>query len=393
MRKVKANSLGIARRTVARVASLETLAADWRPGLAWLVRAHSRHDVAKIDRLRAAGVGDLFALVSCVDFAGGSGGAAVVGDLTELVDDDVVAVMPGAGGVQVLYRVSDVHHTVFLTNRCNSRCVMCSQPPTTHDDSWLIDEAKQIALHVSRAPGVVGFTGGEPLLLGEDLGEVLRFYLSAMPATRFEVLSNGRSLSDPALAESLLKPLPNRVCWMVPLYGHADLLHDDIVQSQGAFDETIAGLLNLQDFGQSVQLRVVLIEPVLQALPELCSFVAKNLPFVREVALMGCEPVGLALANRAACEVDIRQWEATLSSAIGILRRAELPVLLMNIPLCGISADLRSLAQRSISDWKQVFAPECAGCSVRADCSGLFAWHKKGWRPTVLRPIVEETVS
>lgn len=378
---------------MARVVSLEALAAAWQPRLTWLVRANSRNEIEKIDQLRAAGVGGLIPLVACADIVGESDGPAVVGDLIELVNDDVVAVMPDAAGVHVLYRANDVHHTVFLTNRCNSRCVMCSQPPTTHDDSWLIDEAKQVALHVSRAPAVVGFTGGEPLLLGKELGEVLRFYLAAMPETRFEVLSNGRGLSDPTLAESLLKSLPNRVCWMVPLYGHADLLHDDIVQSQGAFDETIAGLLNLQDFGQSVQLRVVLIEPVLQALPELCSFIAKNLPFVREVALMGCEPVGLALANRAACEVDIRQWEATLSSAIGILRRAELPVLLMNIPLCGLSADLRSLAQRSISDWKQVFAPECAGCSVRADCSGLFAWHERGWRPTVLRPIVEEAVS
>ena len=46
---------------------------------------------------------------------------------------------------------------------------------------------------------------------------------------------------------SCFQTSPARCTWMVPLYGHADFLHDYIVQSPGAFDETIDGLLTLHD--------------------------------------------------------------------------------------------------------------------------------------------------
>jgi His-Xaa-Ser system radical SAM maturase HxsC len=282
-----------------------------------------------------------------------------------------------------------MHHTVFMTNRCNSHCLMCSQPPTPHDDSWLIEEAKQIAMHIRRPPPVLGFTGGEPLLLGQTLREVIETFASELPDTRFEVLTNGRGFSNRELAATLLTALPARVSWMVPLYGHADFLHDHVVQSEGAFDETIDGLLTLHAFRQPIQLRIVLIEPVLRALPELCTFIARNLPFVREVALMGCEPVGYALANRTVCEVNLADWRNTLAQAVRCLTRADVPPVLMNVPLCALEANLRQFAHRSISDWKQVYAPECESCQMRKDCCGLFASTVRGWRPAVIQPIRE----
>jgi len=270
---------------------------------------------------------------------------------------------------------------------------MCSQPPTRHDDSWLVEEASQVARHIRRGPAILGFTGGEPLLLGDALRQVLLSFSAALPETLLEVLTNGRLLGDASFAARILDGLPRRVAWMVPLYGHADFLHDEVVQSDGAFEQTLGGLLNLQAFGQPVQLRIVLIEPVLEHLPEFCSFVAKNLPFVREVALMGCEPVGLALANQTACNVDLREWSETLLRADRILRRAGLPVLLMNTPLCALPAELWPYAQKSISDWKNVYPPECSSCSVRNACCGLFVSQSRGWRPTVLRPVLEEVSS
>ena len=389
MRRVKASLLGISRRTVARIVSMDALFSEWRPELSWLVKATSQEHVDSLQRLGAAGVDNVYTLVENADLADAREGHIVVAPSASVESNDVVAMTPSRSELQVLYREGDAHHTVFLTNQCNSRCVMCSQPPTKHDDSWLIEEAKQLARHISSAPAVVGFTGGEPLLLGAGLRDVLEIFFAHLPHTRFEILTNGRRFSDIALANALLAGLPSRVCWMVPLYGHADFLHDDVVQCEGAFDETIGGLLNLQAFGQAIQLRVVLIEPVLEHLTDLCTFVVKNMPFVREVALMGCEPVGYALANRSVCEIDIRQWEATLSHAVRILQRSGLPVMLMNLPLCALSEELWPLAQRSISDWKQVYALECTECSVRDRCCGLFAWHKRGWRPTTLQPISE----
>jgi His-Xaa-Ser system radical SAM maturase HxsC len=262
---------------------------------------------------------------------------------------------------------------------------MCSQPPTAADDSWLVEEAIDAIRHLRVSPRVLGLTGGEPLLLGAGLRRVLDSVSRYHPETQVEVLTNGRLFADARLVTEILNDLSLRVRWLVPLYGHADFVHDFVVQARGAFDETLAGLLALQAHRQEIQLRVVLIEPVLKVLPELAGFLGRNLPFVREVAFMGCEPIGFALANRDFCEVDLTEWATDLEKASRILQRHAIPHLFMNAPLCALPRSLWPVAHRSISDWKNVYASECESCAVKAECSGLFAWHEKGWKPAPLR--------
>jgi His-Xaa-Ser system radical SAM maturase HxsC len=202
-----------------------------------------------------------------------------------------------------------------------------------------------------------------------------------------DLLTNGRLLADSTLAHDLLHDMQHPIAWLVPLYGHADFLHDFVVQAPGAFDQTIEGLLTLHSYGQPIQLRIVLIEPVLRILPELCDFICRNLPFISEVALMGCEPIGFALANRDNCEVDIHEWNKELQASVQRLVRGGLRPLLMNLPLCSIQPELWRFANQSISDWKRIFIAECDSCVVKKNCSGLFAWHDKGWRPTNIKAI------
>lgn len=395
MRTSVATCVGLTRRTVATVVQSADLAALWEPGRCYLVRTASSDDVRALDQLGSAGVTGIVALLTNGFSAIPRRVPAVLASDNAVEQDDVVAITPGRSKIEILYRSSDLHHTVFLTNRCNSSCVMCSQPPTTSDDSWLGEEAKLIASHIRSAPDVIGFTGGEPLLLGDRLRDVLNTFLHRFNSVELDVLTNGRLLKNKALAHALLEGLPPRVFWMVPLYGHADFIHDGIVKAPCAFDETIAGLLNLQTFRQRIQLRVVLIKPVLETLPQLAAFIAKNLPFVREVALMGCEPSGFALANRDVCDVDVRAWGEVLHRATRSIVRAGIRPILMNLPLCALPTSLWALAHRSISDWKQTYSEECESCSVKSACCGLFASyaHKRGWKPTSLRPVYRPVTS
>lgn len=387
MRRVAGKTSRIARRQVMRVTTMQSLVGEWRPGLVWLVKVGTIQELQALKRIGRAG---LKCLIACVDDEAGIGDVpAVVAQTSAFHIGDVVAVTPERNFVEVLYRETDLHHTVFLTNRCNSRCIMCSQPPTKHDDSWLVGEANDIAAHIRHSPAVLGFTGGEPLLLGTALRELLDTFHRYHPNTQFDVLTNGRLFAEPMLANKLLSDLQPSVSWMVPIYGHADFLHDYVVRAEGAFDQTIDGLLTLQRFRQQVQLRTVLIKPVLAVLPELCTFIARNFPFVREVALMGCEPTGFALATADECRLDVAEWGEQISQAVDILTIARIPAIIMNVPLCALPQRLRGLAHRSISDWKQVYAAECMACSAREQCCGLFAWHERGWRPSVLKPIKE----
>jgi His-Xaa-Ser system radical SAM maturase HxsC len=370
MRRVLADTNASRAQPPRAVVDYEELASCWSPGYRYAARVSSDDERLGVEALSAAGLDVVW--VESPDIRSG----------------DVISLSPQARSCTVLFRAADHHHALFLTNRCNSYCLMCSQPPTTVDDGWLVEEAIEVVRHVLDPPAVLGITGGEPTLLGSDLARVTRTINEKFPVTRVEILTNARLLGSSALARELLEAIPSaRTTWLVPLYGHADFLHDFVVQAPGAFEQTVAGLLHLQQYGHAIQLRTVLIEPVLQELPALSEFVARNLPFVREVALMAPEPIGFALANRDLCAVDLNDWHDTLRAGARTLQRYGIPFMFMNVPLCALPHDLKPYAQRSISDWKNTYAPECNGCDVRSDCCGLFTWYERGWRPAKLVPI------
>lgn len=377
---------GIPMRTIFRVSTITRLAADWSPECRFLVRTCDPEDYESFLKLKH--VGNLCIVTSNKSLFDSHAGPCVFDRESALCLNDVVAVADSLRYAHVLQRESDNHHTVFLTNRCNSNCLMCSQPPTTKDDLWLVDEACEIARHIANSPPVIGFSGGEPLLLGPRLREVLDTFSSHHPKAELEVLTNGRLFSQRVLTDAVVSGLKG-TSWLIPLYGHAPFLHDYIVQAHGAFDQTIGGLLNLQERHQPIQLRIVLIQPVLECLPALCEFIAKNLPFVCEVALMGCEPIGYARVNEALCRVDLLEWTNSIEAGITCLERSGIRPIIMNVPLCALPRSLHRYAHRSISEWKQIFSKECDQCLLRDRCSGLFTWAEAGWRPTTLRPYLE----
>jgi His-Xaa-Ser system radical SAM maturase HxsC len=372
MRRLSASIDCDAEPLVHRVVKLAQVSAEWCPTLRFAILVETETEKQEVALLRAAGLSNIRWLVC-----------------DALLEGDVVVLQPNKNSVIVLYRESDRHHTLFLTNRCNSNCLMCSQPPTTQNDDWLVDEAIEQIRHFRTSPPVLGLSGGEPLLLGGNLRRILDFLSANHPATRIEVLTNGRRFGNPDVASMILEGLADNVSWLVPLYGHADFLHDFVVQSAGAYEETLAGLLTLQKYRQRIQLRIVMIRPVLEVLAELCAFIGRNLPFVGEVALMGCEPIGFALANREACEVDIADWQQELVTGSRILNRYDVPHIVMNVPLCALPRSLWKNAHKSISDWKNLYAAECEECSVKNECTGLFAWYERGWKPTTIFPILE----
>jgi MoaA/NifB/PqqE/SkfB family radical SAM enzyme len=79
-------------------------------------------------------------------------------------------------------------------------------------------------------------------------------------------------------------------------------VHDYVVQAKGAFDETILGILKLKDRGQRVEIRVVLHALTAPIIEDTDRWIARNLPFVDHVALMGLD----RRRNREGPQTDIR---------------------------------------------------------------------------------------
>lgn len=300
---------------------------------------------------------------------------------------DVVRVRPGSGMVSVMYRRASRANTLFATERCNSRCLMCSQPPREDDDSWRVAELLRLIALIDRDEAQLGVSGGEPTLLGDDLGRLIDACARDLPATELHILSNGRAFTQSAVAASLADRGHPALTWGIPLYAdHADL-HDEVVDARGAFDETIQGLYELGRLGAKVELRVVLHAMTVDRLPQLASFIYRRLPFVDHVALMGLEPMGYAKTNRDRLWIDPADYIEPLSDAVHHLAHRGIPVSIYNLPLCVLPETLWPFARQSISDWKNSFAPECEGCELTAVCSGFFASAGSAWRSRAVRPL------
>ena len=62
--------------------------------------------------------------------------------------------------------------------------------------------------------------------------------------------------------------------------------------------------MNLAELEQRIEIRVVIHKQTAPALVEIAEFVARNLPFVEQVALMGLETTGFARANLDAIWIE-----------------------------------------------------------------------------------------
>jgi His-Xaa-Ser system radical SAM maturase HxsC len=289
-----------------------------------------------------------------------------------LADGDIVRIDPARGVVTTLFRRSSPSNSFLVTERCDNRCLMCSQPPAERDDRWIVEELNQVIPLVAPDTKEIGITGGEPALIGADLIGLLGQMKQYIPGTAVHLLSNGRGFSDRALAQALASVEHPDLVIGVPL--HSDLAeeHDYIAQRKGAFDETVRGILNLKQAGVRVEIRFVVHAESRARLSPFAEFVARNLLFVDHVALMGLEMVGFARANLSLLWIDPVDYQADLLQAVRHLRWAGTNVSIYNVPLCVLPPELHPFARQSISDWKNVYFGECDGCARRKGCCGFF---------------------
>lgn len=291
--------------------------------------------------------------------------------LAYLDDGDVVAVDPN-GFVRALYRRNSPHNFILVTEQCNSLCLMCSQPPKTIDDSDRLAEHLRLVDLIDPSTPELGITGGEPTLFRDGFLQLIARCRERLPHTALHVLTNGRLFFYRRFAEKLGAIAHPDLMLGIPLYSDVDTLHDHIVQAPGAFEQTVLGLQQLDRYDVRVEIRVVLHALTIRRLPQLATFIARNFPFAAHVALMGLEMFGLVHQHLDELWIDPADYQRELVTASEVLRNAGMHISIYNHQLCVLDERLRPLARKSISDWKNVYLPECNGCSALTDCGGFF---------------------
>ena len=300
---------------------------------------------------------------------------------------DIIRLRQGGSLVSVLYRRGSPANSLFVTEQCNSLCLMCSQPPRDADDRWRLGELHAPIDLIDLDEAQLGVTGGEPTLLREDLATLLGHARRRLPDTHLHVLTNGRLFADEGLADTLTIAAGDQTTWAVPLYGDNASTHDEIVASANAFDETLGGLYQLARRQARVEIRIVLHAMSIPRLQQLASYIYRRMPFVEHVTFMGLEPMGFAKTNRDRLWMDPADYQEPLAEAVHHLASRGMNVSIYNLPLCVLDPQIRPYARASISDWKNRDIPECRSCSVRDICAGFFASAGPAWRSRAVAPI------
>lgn len=289
-----------------------------------------------------------------------------------LGDGDIVGIDHSSRKFRTLFRRSSAHNSFLVTERCNNYCLMCSQPPKDTDDRWILTEIKESLPLVDPRTSALTFTGGEPLSDWPDFISVLERCRDLLPLTSLQVLTNGRAFAQSEIVDAWKDIKHPNLMAAIPVYASIDRVHDHVVQAKGAFDETVMGILKLKDRGQRVEIRVVLHALTAPIISDTCRWIARNLPFVDHVALMGLENTGFAIANDAILWIDPMDYRDVLAEAVDHLSSAGVNVSIYNLPKCVLDQSVWPHAVQSISDWKNGFVEECDRCSAKHSCSGFF---------------------
>lgn len=290
-------------------------------------------------------------------------------DIDGFHEGDIV-VLNQKGEIIFVYEIASCHNAIMATERCNHRCIMCPQPPILQEKDKTPFNIKLISL-MNKNTQEIGITGGEPTLIGDNLFVLINHIKKELPNAAISILSNGVKFADKEYAMKLARFHHHDLQIDIPLFSDIAEEHNRIVGAK-TFYKTVQGLYNLALFRLRIGLRIVIHKQTYKRLPQFADFIYHNFPFVSQVAFMQMETTGLAKENFDTLWIDPYDYNEQLREAVLLLADRGMKPYIYNAQLCVLPEDIRRYAQQSISDWKDIYIPECDGCTLRGQCAGFF---------------------
>ncbi len=297
-----------------------------------------------------------------------------IDEIYSLVEYDVIEFYSDTK-YHVYYSDTSNDNLIFVTNKCNSNCIMC--PCSIHERTAknieTVDRLCRIVEYFPSDARFITITGGEPTLIKEDLITLMeKIHSHFEDFTRFLFLTNGRSFSNKAYFERLNRVMPQNMRFAIPIYGGNAADHDAITQAPGSFEQACAGIRRLASYKKDIEIRIVVSKLNYMNMDQVARFIVNSLSGIDHIHIMATEMRGAAALNRDRVWVEYADAFQASKTAIRIFMQHGIDVQLYNFPLCKVDQAFWPLCAKSISDYKVSYGDSCDRCMVKEICGGVF---------------------
>jgi MoaA/NifB/PqqE/SkfB family radical SAM enzyme len=297
-------------------------------------------------------------------------------------------------------RYPDTALITLIVAGCDLNCIFCEtpqgdNPPST---SSLLGVKGALGAMRSESSGVY-FTGGEPSSvpwLFEALG-----FAQSLGYGRIQMQSHAGRASDPTYADRLVEAGLTAID--VPFYGPNASVHEAITNTEGSFERTTQGLLNLKERGVAVCVHITLFESNIDSLPDVLSFwngLGPNAAYVQTAGEVG-QPGTYERVAPSPTRVG-KSFEEAVA-----LVHPEFPLFITDVAPCHLGPETQRILRWQggeernarcmvlpYSDWLMTFTAGCArvhgsvcgACKALPSCDGLSAEALEHFGEAELKP-------
>lgn len=263
----------------------------------------------------------------------------------------------------------------FITNACNSNCIMCPSPEMARKrpEETSMDYLMSLAKHIPSDTPHITITGGEPFLIGDKIFPFLRFLKEKFINTEFLFLTNGRIFAIDRFVQLFKENIPDESIIAIPLHGSCAAIHDAITRADGSYIQTSKGIKNLLRNDIKVELRLVVNKLNINDIESIVDVIIKKFKDIEYVSVIAMEMTGNAKVNEKDVWLSYRTAFVAISDSLRRLIQNEIDIRLYNFPLCTVDSAFWTLCFKSISPEKVRYTETCTTCKYKKSCGGVFA--------------------
>lgn len=278
---------------------------------------------------------------------------------------------------------------VTINFRCNNNCISCinyrKAANSSRDRDW--DSIKKILKKLGgKGLTHLDINGGEPTLR-RNLPEILEYVSREYPGIEMKLLTNGRMFSYGDYTRKIASLGLDKFTLTVNLYSGDPKINDAITRSPGSWDQTVAGIKNLLEYGFATELRIVVNKLNYRHLPEMAKFINNEFFGLLSVDFVNMKVTGEARKNRNFVLVKYTKSVPYVQRAVDALKEHQ-NVRLFHFPLCILNGKYRNLAKGVTIDHDITYAPKCGSCKKRKECPMIWKSYLEIVGSSEFEPIV-----